>query len=67
MDIERQGKRKDVRDMPICKPSDPLPHIFDSARHSGFTTTGRPGVRSSNEAARDPRATARLRRRIKTT
>lgn len=41
MDTNKQIKRRDVRDVPISKPSDPLPSIFDSVRHSGFTTARR--------------------------
>lgn len=31
----------DSRDTPIKKPSDPLPSIFTSVRHSGFSTAQR--------------------------
>ncbi len=62
MDIERRGKRKDAMDMPIRKPSDPLPHIFDSVIHSGFTTSRRSGVRAQDEAARENSKAARLRK-----
>ncbi len=61
MDAERQSTRRDVRDMPIRKPSDPLPAIFDSVRHSGFTTTSRNGVRDASGAAREKKQTSRLR------
>lgn len=60
MDTKRQRVKKDMRDMPICKPSDPLPQIFNTVPHSGFTTTSRRSVRA-NEAARDMRAAARPR------
>lgn len=63
MDIERQTRRtRDVRDMPIRKPSDPLPSIFESARHSGFTTTNRSVGRNNNaERPREQRSAARPR------
>ncbi len=50
MDIKRRPTKKDVRDMPIQKPSDPLPQIYDTTRHSGFTTMGRPDVRNKTGA-----------------
>jgi hypothetical protein len=61
MDAERQKQPKDVRDMPIRKPSDPLPSVFNSVPHSGFTT--RSGVREGRGAARDKHSMARLRRK----
>jgi hypothetical protein len=61
MDIERQTTtKKDVRDMPIRKPSDPLPKIFDTIRHSGFTTVRRPVVRNTKGAAGEKRSPTRL-------
>ena len=49
-----------MRDMPIRKPSDPLPKIFDTIRHSGFTTVRRPVVRNTKGAAGDKRSPTRL-------
>jgi hypothetical protein len=59
--MDRQRRKKDVTDMPIRKPSDPLPSIFDSARHSGFTTTRRSNVRKAAEAAPRTREVTRPR------
>jgi hypothetical protein len=61
MDIERQRKPTDVMDMPIRKPSDPLPAIFSSVRHSGFTTTRRSDVRKATGAAPKTREVMRPR------
>jgi hypothetical protein len=60
MDIERQTTKRDVMDMPIRKPSDPLPTIFETIRHSGFTTMRKPGVRNTKGAAGEKRSPTRL-------
>jgi hypothetical protein len=62
MGIDRQRTiKKDVTEMPIRKPSDPLPSIFSSVRHSGFTTTGRSDVRKAAGAAPGKREAPRPR------
>lgn len=61
MDANQQNKRRDVRDTPIRKPSEPLPAIFDPIWHSGFTTTKRFRANKAKGAARDERQRERLR------
>jgi len=58
MNIDPQRK-KDVTDMPIRKPAEPLPAIFISP--SGFTTRKRDGVRKAAEAAPKSRSVMSLR------
>ncbi|MCC6327528.1 MAG: hypothetical protein IT174_03355 [Acidobacteria bacterium] len=52
-------RKKDVTDMPIRKPAEPLPAIFVSA--SGFTTRNGSDVRKAAEAAPKRRSVKRLR------
>ena len=59
----RTKERIDAKDLPIQKPTEPLPAIFDTVRRSGFTTTSKKsGVHDVNGAVREKRPIARIRR-----
>lgn len=48
--MEPTPQKSKIENTPISKPNEPLPHIFETARHTGFSTAKL--RRSSNKKSR---------------